>query len=305
MNENTRKTLKKHFSDNLYFDEFLRNHTSFRVGGPADIFFKPGSVDKLSSFLNIIKDEKIGYFVIGNGTNILFADTGFRGAVIQLSEPAFRTVEINLDSVICGSGTNMTELAYQTAKKGLSGCEYMAGLPGSVGGAVMTNAGAFGQDIGSVIEKVESVTERGNHAISEKDDIVFGYRNCNLSRRGIVITRVYLRLAKTDSKTADNRIKEFLDNRERGYIGASNAGSVFKNPGNLSAWKLIDSAGLRNVRIGGARVSDKHANVIINEGTATSRDIKNLIEIVQLKVFERFGIGLEPEIKIIPEVLDA
>lgn len=305
MNTNLRTILQKQFLDDVYFDESLCNHTSFKVGGPADIFFKPDSVEQLLTFLDIINDERIKYFVIGNGTNLLFADNGFRGAVIQLSKPAFRTLEIESDSVICGSGVSMIELAYKTAEMGLSGCEYMAGLPGSVGGAIITNAGAFGQDIGNVIEKVESIDITGKRIIFGTNDISFSYRKCSLSQFNTVVTRVFLRLLKEERESVEKRIKEFLSSRDKSHINTANAGSVFKNPANVSAWKLIDGAGLRNVRIGGARVSDKHANVIVNEGNATSRDIKNLIEIVQIKVFEQFGIGLETEIKIVPEVLDA
>ncbi|MBN2190589.1 MAG: UDP-N-acetylmuramate dehydrogenase, partial [Candidatus Aureabacteria bacterium] len=295
----------KQFLNDLYFDEPLCNHTSFKVGGPADIFFKPDSVEQLASFLQVINDEKLKYFVIGNGTNLLFADNGFRGAVIQLSKPVFRTLEIESDSATCGSGVNMTELAYKTAEIGLSGCEYMAGLPGTIGGAVITNAGAFGQDAGNIVEKIESIDGTGKKSIFGKADMVFSYRKCSLSQVNVIVTRVFLRLFREKRESVEKRVKEFLSSRDKSCVNAANAGSVFKNPGSVSAWKLIDGAGLRNVRLGGARVSDKHANVIINEGNATSRDIRNLIEIVQVKVFEQFGIGLETEIKIIPEILDA
>ena len=305
MEKSLKEILETKFKGSVFIDEPLAGYTSLNVGGPADIFFIPDSVESLSEFLRLLRKYKISFIVLGNGSNVLFSDKGLRGAVISMSHQGFKRIEVESNCVRCGAGVLLSELSRKTESLGLSGCEFMAGIPGTAAGAVISNAGAFEQDTGKIIERVESLDFSSRRRVFQKNDLKFSYRYCSLSVCKLVIIGISFMLTQGNVVSVSRRVEEIKKRREEAFPELPNAGSIFKNPDSIPAWELIDESGLRNMRLGGARVSMKHSNMIVNEGKATSKDIRNLVEIIQIKVLEKFGIALEPEIRIVPEFLNA
>jgi len=279
--------------------EPLSRHTTWRVGGPADLFLVPVDRSDLLAALGLCHEAGLPWMVLGAGSNLLVRDGGIRGAVIHtggLKELVFEEEGL----ARAGGGLPLMTLIRETVRRGLAGLEGLAGIPGTVGGGVTMNAGAGGQDLAGVVRAVTLASPEGEE-IWEAPRLHFGYRGSSLPRDRVVV-EVLLAFERKDPAALEQTIREHLARRRssQGVRGPS-AGSVFKNPTGTPAWRLIDEAGLRGASVGGAQVSTVHTNFIVNTGGATARDVMELIEYVRKTVCSRSGVTLEPEVRIAGE----
>ena len=284
----------------MKFDEPLSRHTAFKIGGPADIFVYPSDEDDLLNILRYSADHKMDVFMIGGGSKLLVGDKGFRGFVISLNAPAFTKLIFDGEPVDSGCGIKIQELIKKAAEQDLGGLEFLAGIPGTLGGALTMNAGWPAKAIGDLVEEITAV--RGLEKIKlGKGALKFSYRSSNLE--GLILISARLKLEnKPKDKIAAEMKKNLEKKRQAQELGYPSAGSVFLNPsGNSPAWELIDKCGLRGKAAGDAAVSEKHANFIINRGKATASDVRLLIDEIQKKVFKEHQIMLKLEVKLIGE----
>lgn len=278
-------------------NEPLSKHTTLCLGGNADFFVKVKTYDELKNLLKIITENNIPYFIMGGGSNLLFSDNGFKGIVFKLTGE-FEEISISGNIVTTGSATSLGTVIKQSAEQSLRGFEHFIGIPGTIGGAVFGNAGLNNSWIGSFIDTVEVMDFNGNIKKYDSCDIVFSYRSCNL--KNCVITKAIFILKNGDKndilKTVSAEVEKRIFTQP---LGTKNAGCVFKNPEGQNAGYLIDILGLKGFNIGGIKVSDIHANFLVNTGNGTSSEMLQLIELIKEKVRERFKIELLTEIKII------
>lgn len=299
-----RKHLRELVGGKVLFDECMDRHTSIGVGGGADALVFPESVAELGKLVAMMRAEGIPVFFVGNGTNLIVRDDGFRGAII--STKGLRSVRVegrgeDRAAVLAEAGASLAEVVALTTREALTGMEFCAGIPGSVGGGIRMNAGAYGSELKDVIESVSLLDGEGNIQSCGREALQFQYRNLALPEGSCVAGGVFV-LARGSREAVEGRIREILRTRTGKHpLDYRNAGSIFKNPKGMPAGKIIDDAGLKGARIGGAQVSEKHGNFIVNLGSATAKDIIGLIGLVQKKVLETTGIALEPEVKIIGE----
>ncbi|MBE9536079.1 MAG: UDP-N-acetylmuramate dehydrogenase [Proteobacteria bacterium] len=281
----------------------MSGHTTFKVGGKADLMVYPGDAEELGKVICMLKDEGLPFLMLGSGSNLLVSDEGLRGAVISLKE-GFRNIEIADELTIdCGAGLSLGVLVNFAAGHALSGIEFLSGIPGTVGGALWMNAGAFGSEIKDVIASVSFADSNGDLKNIGINDLPFSYRKLDVDPR-CVVTGCRLVLEKGDESIIREKIRSYATRRaESQPLGRATAGSVFKNPPGDFAGRLIEDAGMKGVHMGKAKVSEKHANFIENTGGASARDIFELMRKVAAKVFESSGIQLEPEVKIVGEGL--
>lgn len=288
----------------LLTDEPMARHTSWRVGGPADYLYIPADKNDLAAFLRRVPDGEPLMF-LGLGSNLLVRDGGIRGTVIGLQGALseFHVHENRDDAVVIytEAGVPCAQLARFSAKLGLTGGEFFAGIPGTIGGALAMNAGAFGGETWRQVLQVETIDRHGNLHVRAPADYVIGYRS--VSRPDAEwFTAAYLQFDRDSARTAEARIKELLNKRGATQpIGVYSCGSVFRNPAGDFAARLIESAGLKGYRIGGANVSEKHANFIVNDGTGSALHIEQLIQHVRRSVEEKTGVLLQPEVLIVGE----
>ena len=288
--------------------EPLSRHTSYAIGGPADLMAYPADREDIAALLREITTRRLPYFILGGGTNVLVRDGGFRGVVINLKrmqkiavEREYRSIGGLFAVIDAEAGALLSKVLAFAAEEGLTGLEFAAGIPGTIGGAVCMNAGTSRGEIGDIIESVGLISTEGALITKGRDDMGFGYRTSSIPEGHLVIDAKMI-VRRDDKEKIKNDIKELLDARkERQPAGLPNAGSVFKNPHEESAGRLIEAAGLKGRTIGDAQVSDKHANFIVNRGHAKAADVLKLMEIVQQVVLDVHGVRLEPEIKIIGE----
>jgi UDP-N-acetylmuramate dehydrogenase len=284
----------------IAFDEPMRDHTTIKIGGSADIWFEPLDLEDLKIVAACADRNDIAKYIFGNGSNTLVRDKGIRGMVISLSK--FDWINKNEENSVCvGAGAQMQRLLVWSVENSLSGLEALAGIPGTVGGAVIMNAGTKDGSIGNIVRSLKWVNKGRVHA-AEKNDLEFNYRKLKLPR-GAIIIEVFLDLKQADKKEIELKIEKIRHRRkEIQPLLWPSLGSVFKNPDSGSkAWGLIDDSNLKGVRVGGARISNEHANWIINEGNATAKDVEILIKMVRERVKEKSDVILEPEIVIIGE----
>jgi UDP-N-acetylmuramate dehydrogenase len=280
-------------------NEPLYRYTGFRTGGNADVFLCPRTLNEIKKIFCIINEKSIPFFIMGKGTNVLISDKGFRGVVI--STQRFEQITVKDTVLSCESGLGLRQLLKYAIKEGLSGIEFLAGIPGTVGGAVISNAGLKNIWISEKISEVEilDVKTLDVKTLSRKQ-ICFGYRKSGLEK--FFVHNTSLKLDKAEREEIRRNIGAFMHERKlKQPMGEYSAGSVFKNPSSLFSGELIEKCNLKGYSVGGARVSDIHANFIVNAGNATSADIYRLILTVKNRVFEKFGINLKTEIKIIGE----
>ena len=286
---------------NYKCNEPLSKHTTLCIGGNADYFVEVETKEQLLSLIKFVNTNNIKFFVIGGGSNILFGDDGFKGIVIKLSSNSnseFGNIEIENKTVCCGAATILSFLARKTAEQGLSGLQYLAGIPGTVGGAVFGNAGVKDHSISNILDKIEVIDYSGNTKTLTRNDIDFSYRKSGLE--GNIITKIFFILKNADKNDILLTISQELEKRKKSQpIGTKNAGCIFKNPKNDSAGRLIDSLNLKKYGIGEIEISDIHANFFINKRNGCAKDMLCLIEYVKKEVFEKYNIKLETEIKII------
>ncbi len=280
-------------------DEPLAPYTWYRLGGPADYLVEPDTVDDLQTVVCRCQAEGIPVYVLGSGANLLVADGGVRGVVIRLSGDAFRSVELDQATarLTVGAGADMGKLVLRSVHEGFSGLEPLTGIPGTIGGCVRMNAGGAFGDIGSVVDTVTVMTEEGEIFQRHRSDLVFGYRSSNINSKFILSAT--FQLAEDDPHRILKQTKEiWIYKRNTQPFGGRSAGCVFKNPRGMSAGALVDKAGMKGRRVGGAQVSEKHANFIIAHEGATAFDVLRLIDMCRDAVAREFGVNLEKEIDV-------
>jgi UDP-N-acetylmuramate dehydrogenase len=288
----------------ILFDECMDRHTSIGVGGRADALVFPENAAELGKLVALLRAEGVPVFFLGNGTNLIVRDDGFRGVIVSTKNlRAVRLEQRGGDraAILAEAGASLAEVVALSAREGLTGMEFCAGIPGSVGGGVRMNAGAYGSELKDIIESVDLLNGEGKLTSCARETLLFQYRNLTLPEGACIAGGIFV-LARGNRAAIEDRVREILRTRTGKHpLEYRNAGSVFKNPKGMPAGKIIDEAGLKGARIGGAQVSEKHGNFIVNLGSATAKDICSLIEHVQEKVLETKGIALEPEVKIIGE----
>ncbi len=288
--------------NNMILNAPMKDYTSFKAGGNADLLLQPGSSDELSYALKILEDNNISHMVIGNGSNVLVKDSGYRGVILRIGEP-FQEIIVTENRIEAGAGVLLSAAAKKAAEASLTGFEFASGIPGTIGGAVFMNAGAYDGEISQIIESAEIVSKDGTRIVSlKKEELELSYRHSILQRTGDVLLKATFLLEKGDRETIEAKVRELTERRTaKQPLSYPSAGSFFKRPHNHFAGKLIQNAGLQGLTVGGAQVSALHAGFIINTGGATAKDIIDLMEIVRGTVLEEFGVILEPEVRIIGE----
>ena len=284
----------------IFMEEPMKKHTTFRVGGPADVLVQPDET-ALAAILALCRQYHVSYSFIGNGSNLLVGDKGIRGVVIEMTDP-MGNIEVDGTKITAQAGAMLSKIANTAASNGLGGMEFAAGIPGSVGGAVVMNAGAYGGEMKDIIEKVYVLDENGAQLELDSDALDLGYRHSCIPEKKYIVTKVVLELVPRNEAEIRSEMKELNEKRaEKQPLQYPSAGSTFKRPEGYFAGKLIMDAGLRGYQVGGAQVSEKHCGFVINKGDATAADICQLMRDVSDKVQAQFGVVLEPEVKMIGE----
>ncbi len=285
----------------IRFDFPMAKLTTLGVGGQCQSLYEANNLKYLQRVIAYISEERIPYIVVGKGSNLLVKDEGFDGLVILLRGPLAAVEQYRIDdySVLAGAGLPLVHLLNYCRQTGLGGLECFAGIPGTVGGAVAMNAGAFGEEFGSRIQEIYLITQTGDLVLRERSQLRFSYRRLE-TEKGAVIIRARLKLYPQSEETVAGLIVDYLKKRkERQPLEYPSAGSVFKNPPNDYAGKLIEDAGMKGKSVGGAMISNKHANFIVNTGGATAKDVLALLFLAQEQVRKKTGIELEPEIQVV------
>lgn len=280
--------------------EPLARHTTLRVGGPADCFVGPAHEADLAATLRFCHEHGLPRLVLGRGSNLLVRDGGFRGVVISLSQPEFLAVRVEGPRLRCGAGAKLKALAHEARRHGLSGLEFLEGIPGSVGGALRMNAGAMGGWMFDVVETLRLMTPTGEVREVSRAAVAVEYRRCPLVAENIALGAVLVG-QPAERPAIEARMREFSRRRWASQPAAPSAGCIFKNPAAIPAGKLIDELGLKGTRVGGAVVSREHGNFIVNDGQATAADLLALMELVRERAWRERGIALEAEVEIVGE----
>lgn len=282
-------------------DEMLSQNCTFKIGGRADIFLEPATEEELIHSLKLLKEQRVRTFIMGRASNLLFSEKGFRGAVIKLSGN-YSCVEVEGSLVRAKSGTSLAELANVALNHCLEGLEFASGIPGSVGGAVTMNAGAYGGEMKDVVSSVKVLDEDFHIVDLSAEDLNFGYRSSLIQQRNYILIEATFRLTKGKKDEIKARMDDYnTRRREKQPLNLPSCGSTFKRPKAGYAAAMIEESNLKGLRFGGARVSDKHSGFIVNEDNASFDDILNLIEIVKKTVLDAKGVLLETEMKVIGE----
>lgn len=278
-------------------NEPLADHTWFRLGGPARYFVEPSTRDELAEVVKRCRENEVPIYVLGSGANLLVADSGVRGAVIRLKSDEFRKSSFDETGVTVGAGMEMGNIVLSCVGKGRSGLEGLTGIPGSVGGCVRMNAGGSFGDVGSAVEFVTVMNEDGEIFQRHRADLSFAYRSTNIAAKFIIEARFFL--TEDDPHRILRQVKQiWIYKKNTQPLGVRNSGCIFKNPRGMSAGALIDKAGMKNKRVGGAHVSEKHANFILADQGATAFDVLRLIDMIRDAVAGEFGVNLEKEIEV-------
>lgn len=286
--------------DNIKIDEKLSNYVNFKVGGPADILLIPDSKEQIKKSISICKEHNIPVYVIGNGSNILVRDGGFRGVVISLK--GVNNITVNDERIEAECGAMLKDVSDKAMENSLTGFEFACGIPGTIGGSVFMNAGAYDGEIAHVIESAEVIDENCNVIKLTNEELDFGYRSSLVMKKGYTVLSAIFKLKKGQVKNIRDLVEDLTNKREsKQPLEYPSAGSTFKRPTGYFAGKLIQDAGLKGYSIGGAAVSEKHSGFVINKGNATAKDITDLIKHIQDEVKKQFGVDLHTEVRIVGE----
>ncbi len=286
-------------SDNVFVDEPMDKHTTFRVGGKADYYVVPHTIEEIRKLILIVKQLNVPYYILGNGSNVLVSDKGYRGVIIRIYKN-ISNIEINNISVKAQAGALLSNIAATVCDAGLKNFEFAAGIPGTIGGATVMNAGAYGGEMENVLTGAMVLDEQGNLLNLSKEELEFGYRTSIIGAKRYTVLETNIQLEQGNSNEIKALMDEYRQRRmDKQPLEYPSAGSTFKRPKGHFAGKLIMDAGLRGYSIGGAQVSDKHCGFIINKGEATAQDIIELIQYVQDRVQEQFQVKLETEVKML------
>lgn len=288
-------------TENVLRDEPMSRHTTFRIGGPAALFCTPRTVPQLADTVKACVEAGVPYYILGNGSNVLVSDAGYEGVVIQL----FRNMDgirVNGTELEAEAGALLARIAHLAAKEGLTGLEFASGIPGTLGGALMMNAGAYGGEMKDVVKEAVVLKPDGELLRLSKEELELGYRTSIIARKGYLVVSALLELEAGEKGIIEARMQELKEARtSKQPLEYASAGSTFKRPEGYFAGKLIMDAGLRGFTVGGAQISEKHCGFVINRGNATAEDVVNLMEETKKIVMEKFGVVLEPEVKRLGE----
>lgn len=292
---NLENEIREIVGDRLKLNEPMSRHTSLRIGGPAQFFLKVNKPAELAKIIALARDKGLEIFILGAGSNLLVRDEGLKGLVVKLGRD-FKKLKIEGERLFAGAGARLREASRTATENGLSGLEFACGIPGTVGGAVIMNASFLGRSVSDIIARARLLSYEGEILTRRRDEISFGYRESGLKD---IVLEVEFLLERKERFEIEKRIAGFRKERSRLQPKGLSAGSIFKNPAGDSAGRLIEEIGLKGTRMGGARISKKHANFILNSGAASSRDVLSLIEQVKERVRDRFGVVLKEEIVIV------
>ncbi|WP_313016714.1 UDP-N-acetylmuramate dehydrogenase [Acetoanaerobium noterae] len=287
--------------EDILTKEYMKNHTSFKIGGSADFLVTPRTVDQIQNLIITLKKENIPVFIMGNGSNLLVSDKGIRGVVIKLSKN-FSSFSISGDEVTAQSGILLSTLSKSIVNESLSGFEFASGIPGTIGGAVTMNAGAYDSEMKNIVEEVLAMDMDGNIKTFTNQEMNFRYRKSRVTDETLVVLEAKLKLEKGNIEDIKVKIDDFTVRRTtKQPLTAYSAGSTFKRPEGYFAGKLIEDAGLKGIIMRNAAVSSLHSGFVINTGDATCENILELIEFIKLTVFSKFGVMLEEEVRVVGE----
>ncbi len=287
--------------EKVRISEPMNRHTTFRIGGPADYFLLPSTAEEVKKILEICKEKELPYFILGNGSNLLVSDEGYCGVIIQLYRN-YGGITVEGTDIRAGAGALLSQIASAAKNASLTGFEFAGGIPGTLGGAVVMNAGAYGGEMKDVLKEVTVMTEQGEIMTIPAEKLEMGYRTSLVKKAGYVVLEAVISLKAGDVEEIKAIMKDLTEKRvSKQPLEYPSAGSTFKRPEGYFAGKLIMDAGLRGYQVGGAQVSEKHCGFVINKGNATAADVCGLMKDVQEKVQEQFGVTLEPEVKFLGE----
>lgn len=287
--------------EKVRISEPMNRHTTFRIGGPADYFLLPSTAEEVKKILEICKEKELPYFILGNGSNLLVSDEGYCGVIIQLYRN-YGGITVEGTNIRAGAGALLSQIASAAKNASLTGFEFAGGIPGTLGGAVVMNAGAYGGEMKDVLKEVSVMTEQGEIMTIPAEKLEMGYRTSLVKKAGYLVLEAVISLKAGDVEEIKAIMKDLTEKRvSKQPLEYPSAGSTFKRPEGYFAGKLIMDAGLRGYQVGGAQVSEKHCGFVINKGNATAADVCGLMKDVQEKVQEQFGVTLEPEVKFLGE----
>lgn len=286
-------------SERVIFDEPMSKHTTFRIGGPADVFAMPETYEQIGEILKLCKAEGLPFFVLGNGSNLLVSDKGYRGVIIQMDRN-MQEIRLEGNTIRACAGALLSSIAVAARNASLTGFEFAGGIPGTLGGACVMNAGAYGGEMKDVLKEVMVMTRDGEILTLPAEKLEMGYRTSIIKKMGYLVLEAVISLEKGDEEAIRDRMKELSDLRtQKQPLDLPSAGSTFKRPEGYFAGKLIMDSGLRGCQIGGAQVSEKHCGFVVNADGATARDVRALMDHVIQVVKEKHGVTLEPEVKFL------
>lgn len=284
------------YSD-IRFNEPMKNHTSFQIGGPADVMIIPSSEEELIKAVKICRTNDLKYFIMGNGSNLLVRDGGIRGVVIKINGN-FDKIAVKENIISVQAGALLSSTSKQALKASLTGIEFASGIPGTVGGAVVMNAGAYGGEMKDIVKKIRVLTTENKIVELSNEELNFGYRNSRVKELDWIVLTAQFELTKYDYEKIDGEMKDLTFQRtSKQPLEMASGGSTFKRPEGYFAGKLIDDSGLRGLRHGDAQVSDKHCGFVVNRGNSTYKEVLELIDVVKKTVRDNYGVELELEIK--------
>ena len=287
--------------ENVFIDEPMNRHTTFRIGGPADYFVTPDRAEQIGRIIELCRKENVPYYIIGNGSNLLVGDKGYRGVIIQIYKK-MNKVRTEGERVYTQAGALLSKTASAALEASLTGLEFASGIPGTLGGALRMNAGAYGGEMKQVVESARVLTPAGGMLDIPVSELGMSYRTSVIARNDYVVLEAVLKLNRGRKEDIRARMDELKEKRvSKQPLEYGSAGSTFKRPEGYFAGKLIQDAGLRGFRVGDAQVSEKHCGFVINRGSATASDVIQLMDQVRARVKEKFGVDLEPEVKRIGE----
>lgn len=282
--------------ENICLQESMASHTTFRIGGLADCFVQLENTEQLIKVQKYLSQVGVPFFILGNGSNLLVSDAGFRGVILQIG-PKMSKVTVEGNVIVAQAGASMAQIARTAMEHELAGMEFASGIPGTIGGGVVMNAGAYGGELSQIVTQVNVVNSEGEIMELDNETMEFGYRTSTIRNNPFTVTEVILRLEKGDRQQIRERMEELAARRrEKQPLEYPSAGSTFKRPAGYYAGQLIMEAGLRGFQCGGAKVSDKHCGFVINIGNATAEDVRTLIREIQTRVKDQFNVNLETEV---------
>lgn len=287
--------------DNVKIDEPMKLHTTFRVGGPTDFFVLPQTKKEIRDIICLCRHENVPYYIIGNGSNLLVGDMGYRGVILQIFSK-MNEIEVQGSKITAQAGALLSQIAAKALDVGLAGFEFASGIPGTLGGACVMNAGAYGGEMRGVLGSVTAMTQEGKYVRLKADELDLGYRTSVFAKKGYIVLEADIILEEGNKEAIRKRMEDLKQKRnEKQPLEYPSAGSTFKRPEGYFAGKLIEDTGLRGFQVGGAQVSEKHCGFVINKDQATAGDIMELMRQVSERVESKFGVRLEPEVKRLGE----